>query len=91
MYIFMINIFKSALCVDKRGGLTFPHEGTFAVVHYLFCNQAVIDHLVDFHAAKAAVLHAAVHLILHQGAPQVGAHLLDGATQVLDTTHNRKH
>lgn len=32
------------------------------------------------------MLHAAVHLILRQRAMQVGAHLLDGATQVLDTT-----
>lgn len=60
------------------------------MVHYLVCNQAVIDHLVDLHAAKAAVLHAPVYLILHQRAPQVGAHLLDGATEVLDTTDTVK-
>lgn len=86
MYIFMIGV--SLFCVwIGREGLTFPHEGSFAVVHQLFCNQAVIDHLVLFHAAKAAVLHTAVHLILRQRALQVGAHLLDRATQVLDTTH----
>lgn len=45
---------------------TFPHEGAFAVVHYLLRDKGVVDHVVVFHAAKAAVLHTLVDLILLQ-------------------------
>lgn len=83
-FFFFFWSVSSLFCVWIRGeDITFPHEGAFAVVHQLFCNQAVIDHLVFFHAAKAAVLHTAVQLILRQRALQVGAHLLNSGTQVL--------
>lgn len=30
-------------------------------------NEAVVNHLVVFHAAEAAALHAVVELLFHQG------------------------
>lgn len=71
---------------------TFPHEGSFIMVHYLCRHQSVIDHLVVSHAVEAAVLDTAAELVLRQGTLQEGAHLLNGAWQVLQqsVTHNKK-
>lgn len=62
---------------------TFSHEGAFAMVHYLFSNQSIVDHLVVFHAAEAAVFRAVVDLVLHQGTLQERAYPLYGAMWVL--------
>lgn len=62
---------------------TFPHEGSFIMVHYLCRYQSVIDHPVVFHAVEAAVFGTAAELVLRQGTAQEGAHLLNGASQVL--------
>lgn len=59
---------------------TFPHEGSFIMVHYLHRNQSVIDHLVVFHAAKGAVFDTAGKLVLRQWTLQEGADLLGGAS-----------
>lgn len=76
-----------------NAALTFPHEGSFIMVHYLCRNQSVIDHLIDSHAVEAAVLDTAAELVLRQGALQEGAHLLNGALQVLQhsDTHQESH
>lgn len=74
---------------------TFPHEGSFIMVHYLCRYQSVIDHLVVFHAVEAAVFDAAAELVLRQGNLEEGAQLLSGASQVLgkqnDTRKSQKH
>lgn len=53
------------------------------MVHYLCRYQSVIDHPVVFHAIEAAVFGTAAELVLRQGTAQEGAHLLNGASQVL--------
>ncbi len=49
------------------------------MVHDLLRDQGVVDHLVVFHAAEAAVFHTVVDFILHQGTLQERAYLLYGA------------
>lgn len=64
---------------------TFSHEGAFAVVYHVLSDLwvSVVDHLVVFHAAEAAVLCTVVDLILHQGTLQERAYPLYGAIQIL--------
>lgn len=58
---------------------TFPHEGSFLVVHYLCRDQSIIDHSVVFHAAEAAVFGTVVDLVLRQGTLQERAQFRNGA------------
>lgn len=53
------------------------------MVHYLLRDESVVDHLVFLHAAEAAVFHAVVDLVLHQGTLKERAYFLYGAVQIL--------
>lgn len=58
---------KSADLQREKKLLTFPHEAALAVVHYVVRDESVVDHVVIFHAAEAAVLDTVVDFLLQQG------------------------
>lgn len=60
------------------------------MIQYLSRDKRVVDHVVVFHAAEAAVSHTVVHLILHQVALEERADLPNGAVEVLTHTNNKR-